>query len=454
VDDAGRNDVIRGKAMPEPSRLTIRISGDGLSAFLTVLPGPAAGVAELEEALTKSAIVATVSPEIQLQIVESLADPSFACEDEPLVQGQPAQPGQDAWLELGFSHGIQPGHVRDDGTFDYLDREQLKPVRHGDILGVVHDERAGVPGRTLSGNIISVPPAKPLLLQFLAGVELCSDATVRATRDGVVLYKPAMSLDVVDHHIHQGPVDLHSGNLHMQGSLVIHGDVKRPFSVVATGDVEIVGSIDSSCVRAGGRLAVRGGTRGGEGGAVYAEGDISIRHAESADVHSGGLVALQESVHCRILAERVVVSGRLRGGSVVAESQIIIKEAGARNGTDTRLTVGEPLSLPVIEAQRFIATQKTARLSERVGGRSHDRSKGGKLGRVRVELQTKEVQRLAERALRRSKLLETASVQVNLAHPGVSIRIGKAEVTLDDVVKSTRFVLDRESANLRSERTT
>ncbi len=440
--------------MPDASRISLHRASDGLLAWVTVVPGPAAGQAEFDAALEKSGIVYGLDAEARQRLVQAIADPEFACTDEIVARGQPAQLGQDARLDLSFAQGIQPGHIREDGSFDYHDRELLKPVSCGDCLGTLHPEVRGRSGLNVDGTIIRVPPVKVLTLQLLRGVELSAENTIRAVRDGVVLYRPGQNLDVVDHHEHQGPVDLHSGNLHMQGSLVVRGEVRRPYSVAATGDVDIAGSVESSCVRAGGSLVVRGGARGGVSGALYADGDISIRHAESAVLHSGGLVSLQESVNCQVVAARVRVSGRFRGGSATAEDQIIVKEAGAQHGTDTQLTAGEPLELPISEAQRLIAAQKSKRSAERMGGRSTDRAKGGKIGRVRSELDEFNTKRLAERAQHRSRLLEIASIQVNLAYPGVCIRIGEARLTLTEPVKFTRFVLDPVSTTLQSERFT
>jgi hypothetical protein len=329
----------------------------------------------------------------------------------------------------------------------------LKPVCQGDVVGIVHPPLPGSAGQKVDGTPIPVAAPRPLSLELHSGVEFDADLSVRATRDGVILYKSGQSLDVVDHHQHQGPVDLHSGNLHMQGSLVVKGDVLRPFAVSATGDVEILGNVDSATVQAGGSLRVRGGVRGGEGGAVCANSEVSLHHAESADIHAGGTLRLQESVNSVLQAGEIHVGSRVRGGSAVAERRIVVKEAGAPNGVDTKLTAGEPLESPLDAAQRSIATAKAARLSERVRGRSSDRAKGGKAGRAKAELAAAEVQRLRARAMRRETLLEAASVQVTLAHPGVSIHIGDARLTLDEPARSTRYSLDREMAALRLEKT-
>ena len=436
------------------SRVTIRLGDDGLSGFLTVTPGPAIDRVTFDSELSAGKIVAGIDSETYERIATALDDPLFACENVLIAVGREACTGKDARVELGFATGIQPGHVRDDGSFDYYERDLLKPVKAGEVLGVLHPAEPGIPGQRVDGASIVASAGRELSLELLSGVTLGPDRQLRAARDGVVLYVAGRSLDVVDHHVHRGAVDLHSGNLRMQGSLEIHGDVKHPFSAVATGDIEIYGNIDAATVRAGGKVRVRGRVRGGEGVAVSAEGDLTVSHAESAELNCGGQLRVQEAINSRLCAVAVHAIGQLRGGQANAESQIVAKEVGAASGIDTRLTVGEPLTLPVVQAQLLIASLKAERMAQRVGGRSSDRGKGGKAGRVRADLGTQQVQRLAERTRRREALLRTASIQVDLAYPGVSIHLGQAQLTLDTPARSTRYRYDEETSSIRAEKAT
>jgi hypothetical protein len=238
----------------------------------------------------------------------------------------------------------------------------------------------------------------------------------------------------------------------MQGSLVVKGDVTRPFAVAATGDIEIFGNVDSASVFAGGNLRVQGGIRGGDGGSVCSEGDMRLHHVETADLCCGGQMQVQEAINSQLVAREIRSERRLRGGSATAETRIFANEVGAPNGIATRLVAGEPLELPIVEAKRAIAAAKTERAALRRGGRNDDRSKSGKAGRARATLTADELQRAAEHARRKEALLDSASVQVTLAHPGVEISIGDAHVTLDAPARATRYSFDRDAGRLRCDR--
>jgi uncharacterized protein (DUF342 family) len=436
------------------SRLTICVAEDGLSATLTVAPGPTITATELEAAILNSGIVIGVIESTKASVLEAAQDPNFACAGETLARGRAPQPGSDARFEPAFSEGLQAGHVRDDGSLDLHDRELLKPVHTGDTLGTIYAAKPGCDGERVDGGTIPVAKSRPLTLSLKSGVTVDSDGLVRAARDGVILYKSGQVLDVVEHHEHRGPVDMRSGDLNMQGSLVVRGDVTHPFAVAATGDLEIVGSVDSASVLAGGELRVRGGMRGDDGGTICAGGNMRLHHVESAELYCGAQLTLQEAVNCQLTAREVRVERRMRGGSATAETQVTVNEAGAASGVTTRLVAGEPLELPVEEARRAIAAAKSERAALRRGGRNDTRPKGGKLSRTRAALSADELKRATERAKQRQALLDIASITVTLAHEGVELAIGEAHITLDQPVRKVRYSFDRELCRLRCDRTT
>ena len=115
-----------------------------------------------------------------------------------------------------------------------------------------------------------------LELDFEVGIQ---PGRLTAARNGVIHYQQEKALDVVEQHVHQGDVDLHTGNLQARGSLRVQGSVRRGCTAGATGDVEITGSVDAGHAFAVGDLQITGGVVGGETGHVAATGSIGARHA-------------------------------------------------------------------------------------------------------------------------------------------------------------------------------
>lgn len=372
----------------------------------------------------------------------------------------PPRAGRDGWVELLFEAGLVAGRIDAEGHMNFFDRGLLKSVEAGATLVRIHAPERGEPGLSADGVVVPAQSGAAVKLRLGAGVALGENGDVQATRAGVVLYKAGDSLDVIDRHVQQGNVDLRTGHLAMRGSLVVRGDVERLLKVEATGDVEVLGTVSGGSLRAGGAVRVSGSVRGGEAASVFAQGDVTVRSCESAQVTACGTLRTQEAVNSRLAGAHVVVTSRLRGGSASAESSVTVKEAGTVGGATTVLEAGEPLQLPELEdVQRAVLMQKLRRMAERggvrdaFGSRGELRGKGGKLGRVQASQSADELRQLAERAEKRRELQRTAFLEVGLAHAGVELCIGPARLTLAQAVRALRYALDAETGQLRAERT-
>ncbi len=439
-----------------------------MAAFVTVSeeePGtgerpPEEPLLELREQLAKVGVVSGIDEQALSELSERLKDDWFECSERQIASGTLPQSGSDGWVEIAFEQGASPGRVSADGHMDFFERGLLKVIEKERVVAIVHAPEPGRAGATVEGQAISARSGTVAKLKLGSGVEADADGVVRALRGGVVLYKPAEALDVVEQHVHQGPVDLRTGHLDTPGSLTVKGDVERLLQARASGDVEVLGSVSGGSLRAGGSVRVSGSVRGGDESRIVAGADATLRSCESADVTALGWLRVQEAVNSSLSAHHVLVTGRMRGGSAVAEASVRVKEAGAAGGATTLLQAGEPLELPDLEqVQRAVMMQKLRRMAERggvrdaFGSRGDARAKGGKLGRVAASFSAEELQKRAQLAERRAELVRTAYVEVELAHPGVEVRIGAGRLTLDQSVRASRYAWDPETSSLRAERT-
>lgn len=442
------------------SRLSIRIAPDKLAAFVSVAAGAEpSGLAELRASLEGAGVVSGLDEAQLQQLAEALREPAFECAERLVAIGRAARDGEPARLLPAFEPGLAPGTEGADGHMNYFERGLLKPVEPGQLLATWFAARAPEPGVCVDGKLLPARPAPKSKLALGDGVELTQDSLVRATRSGVVLYKPGELLAVVAEHVHRGVVDLRSGNLDMQGSLVIRGDVERLLQARATGDLEVLGSVSGGSLRAGGSIHVSGSVRGGDEARLVAAHDATIKSCENADVTVGGALRVQEAVSSELHGAEVVVTGRLRGGSAVAERRIAVKEAGTPSGMVTLVQAGELVVLPELsDVQRAVMMQKLRRMAERggvrdaFGSRGSARAKGGKLGRLNAALSAEELRERAEHAQRRSELERSAVIELGVGHPGVEVCIGRAHLQVRETVRGLRYALEPETGQLRAER--
>jgi uncharacterized protein (DUF342 family) len=435
------------------ARITVMVAADGLSASARVFSGPPMGEAEIREALESAGVVFGVRQDAVERLAAELTDELFTVSAFVLAEGAYAEPGKDGYFVPAFVAGIQPGHVREDGTMDFLDRELLKPVAQGTVLGHLHKASAGQTGRRVDGSEQPIAKTREFQLRLGPGAALEANGDVTATRAGVLLFSGRDSIDVVQHHVHTGKVDLRSGHLDMEGSLVVKGSVERLFRAAASGDVEIQGGVEYGSVQAGGSLRVSGGVRGGETGMVSAEGDVSVRQAEYAQIVCGGLLKLESAINCELVARDIQITGKLRGGKARAERSVVAREAGVAQGVATELTSALPIERPVLAAKRSVASAKDQRQLVHKSARNDERGKGGKAGRATATLQSADLVRKVELAQRRDALLPDAFVEVSgTVHPGVTIQIGTATLTVDQADQGVRFSFDFLTRKIRTER--
>lgn len=442
------------------SRLSIRIQPDKLAAFVSVTAGAEpADAAALQLALAEAGVVAGVDEAVASELSASLGAREFACDERCIAVGKAPRHGEAAGLLLAIELGLSPGTVSADGHMDFFDRGLLKSVSAGQLLATWIAPIAAEPGLGVDGRPTAARAARPSKLKLGAGVELADDGAVRARHAGVVLHKPGELLDVVAEHLHRGPVDLRSGHLDMQGSLVVQGDVERLLQARATGDLEVRGSVSGGSLSASGSIRVSGSVRGGDDGRVVAVHDATIKSCENADVTAGGTLRVQEAVNSELAGGQIIVTGRLRGGSARAERSLNVKEAGTPNGVITQLRAGELVTLPDLgDVQRAVLMQKLRRMAERggvrdaFGSRGPARAKGGKIGRLNATLSADELRERAEHAQRRAELEREAVIELGVGHAGVELSIGRAQLQLEQAVRGLRYALDTETGQLRAER--
>jgi len=339
---------------------------------------------------------------------------------------------------------------------DFHDRELLKPVFAGEVLGVLHAPLEGAPGRRIDGQLIAGEPAPSLAFRVGDGAELAAGSRVLATRAGVVIHVEGRSIEIGTCYSHEGDVDLRSGDLFMEGSLLVRSDVHRGFCARASGDLDVKGSVDGSAY-AGANLRILGGVRGSEGSMVSAEGNLRAHHAERARLDCGNVLEVVDAMNSEMSAVQIRVERSLRGGRAAVEIGLVTRDAGT-NATygETVIEAGVPREKPDAAAREALIAAKAQRLGARrlpgAHGTMAERGKGGKAGRDLAGVQRGALARKIERAERAANLLPLAFVEVRgVAHPGVHIRIGTARLQLENEMRNVRFTLDLERHTIRAE---
>jgi uncharacterized protein len=442
-------------------RIRIDVAEDGMAAHISVGVGAALveadAQAQLSEALAAASVRHGVDAGVEARVLAVMVAGGEAVDGAVLARGLPMQRGFDGYFAPDFEPGIRPGHLRDDGTMDFRDRELLKTVRAGEAVGRQVAPGSGVPGVRVDGSEVPAVPGTPSPLKLGEGVKLADDGTVTAVAGGAIVYVPKRSIAVVRELGYSGDVDLRSGHLTMQGSVRVQGNVTRGFHVHATGDIDVRGDCEGGELRALGNVRVRGSIRGGAMGIVEAQGDVFAKRGESAEISAGGSVCLAEAVHCSISAYEVAIEKRVVGGRIEAEHFVVAGNAGSAQGVPTELAAGvvRPTRDELVRSVASAKAERQSRARVPSGPRGDERPKGGKLGRDQVERVRDAIEQKLATARARDEARRRASVSVSgELHAGCVVIIGDARWDIGELVRNVRFTYDETTSSLRLERTT
>jgi len=407
-------------------RIQITLSQDGAEAHVSICPGPPLATGALRAALSKAGIREGLDEPACEALDEGLAEESFEQPDVRVAQGRPAKPGEDGQLSLQREVGLQAGTLREDGSMDLFERALLTPVAQGEEVARRSKPTKGEAGVDVRGARIPAADGKPEKTRLGKGVKEAKDGSIVATRAGVLRHDLGALLDVVDHHKHEGDVDVSTGHLDTLGSLSIKGQLRRNFEIRVDGDVEIHGRVDGGRIYASGSVRVDGGVIGLDHGLVSCAHDVAARHTQNARIEAGQSVCVQtHAVNSRIEARTIEVAGRLIGGEARAELRVEVNEAGSPSGGGTLLEAGV-LHPPVLEVHRVLAAHGHA-----------------------VELPEEDPTEQEEEAAaqtrhqREHELLLAAEVVVRTcAHEGVRVKLGKYVAHVERETMGVRFRFD------------
>ncbi len=436
-------------------RVQVQVSSNGLKATARIAAGPTGGPDQVRAALDQSGVTFGIDERACSQIGKALAHPRFTGAAVLLAEGVPPTNGEDAEWILSFEPHVQPGTLRDDGTFDFRQRQLFTAVKTGDVIAARKFATAGREGTTVTGDPIPAEDGRDVTTMLGEGVDESEDGKIRAIRDGVVKHVAGKLFDVVDHSVHSGDVDLRSGHLETGGSLKVNGSVELGMVVRAGGDVEVTRNVDGGSIFSDGNVTI-GGDLVTRGGAVLsARGSAMVRRIQGATAQCGQLFAVQkDSVDSDISAGEIQIAGRLVGGVARAETRLEVRKAGSPRGAGTVLAVAEPLAWPVDVARaahREAAVLRNAKRRAMRDVQSQGRLKGGKMARQARSLEEESLARLAELRRRRTALLPSAEIVADFIHSGTTVRFGVREKLIDASARSVRFRFDSDSQEILTE---
>ena len=137
-------------------------------------------------------------------------------------------------------------------------------------------------------------------------------------------------------------VDLSTGNIDYEGSVVVKGVISTGFSVKAGSNIVVKGIVEGATLEAGADVILECGAKAG--GNITAGGNIIAKFVENATLTAKGSITSECILHSNVISgTEINVTGKrgfIAGGKVIAADKIQAKILGSDMGANTIIEVG------------------------------------------------------------------------------------------------------------------
>lgn len=269
----------------------------------------------------------------------SLRETPTDLEHELLVATQEAVHGHDA--PVTWHVQIHPPKVDEDSTeaIDLREVQHWCNVSADDTLFELGASLQGADGLNLHGEVIPARQGRDLPIEASTGCTFKGQTCVATSAGSVRLVNGKVSVDPILKV--DGDLSYKVGNVDFEGAVRISGSVPNGFSVKASGDVTVAGSVKGATISAGGKVEVKSGIT--DGAEVEADGDVIATYIHQSKVRAGGDVRVRKEIIRSVVRSggNLLASGAsVIGESVSARGRLEVGTASSREEIPTLLIAG------------------------------------------------------------------------------------------------------------------
>jgi uncharacterized protein (DUF342 family) len=435
-----------------------------MEARMTVIP-PTRGDDRLDPARIKQAMLdaritkGVLYDEIQRAIRERI-------ENQPIViaRGKPAVIGTDGEMELPTQEPSGPAVRAAGGLVDYKELGLVKNVSEGQVIARIKPPQPGEDGFTVHGKLLKGRNGKPVRIKLGRNVAANEDGSeLRATAGGMV-YNSGDKISVEDvYQVNQ--VNTETGNVHFGGVVLVRGNVEDNFVVEGAKGIEVTGSVGKSRLRTDGDVKVMGGVIGAT---IDARQDVSGKFFSECTIHAGENVTAENYIlHSNVQAGKAVrvtkaPTGFINGGVTRAGDYVSSPNLGSNVAQEkTQIEAGMRPNVRMQHDQLAVQLEKNQLSFEKLrknllilqqqretsaafdeGKREALRKLVEAAHQVRQQLMEGITQfRTLSAGLAESETDQGFVLVSNTIHPGVTVTIRRASVTIKNALIGSGFRL-------------
>lgn len=316
--------------------ITISIEKDSMSAsaeISTALGGKHMSAKGILNAAQDAGVCKGFSKEQLLKLAKQAAkEPAGSLVKSEIAHGKLPIDGKDSRIKMlveSAQDRILKPRKRDDDSVDMRDLGDIICVKVGDPLAKKIPLTDGIQGYTVIGDILEPTPGADLEMHVGEGTTLSpkNNSILVSTLVGLPrIIENGMEVDSI-YQIKN--VDISTGHVKFQGSVIIDGDVCEGMKVHATGDISIGGFVESATLEAGGDITIGTGIIGKK---QEVENHELSQIKMSVNIKAGGKVFAKYSQYADITCDSLRIENQMMHNIVKVSSTLWVGTEEQANG--------------------------------------------------------------------------------------------------------------------------
>jgi uncharacterized protein (DUF342 family) len=360
--------VANAKYQPENNSVaTVEVDDNEMRVTMIVMPPGLGGCDLTFESYISMLRQQRVYHGIKEEFLQEFSDKPVYREKIEVADGTKPINGKDAYIDYKFETDQTKIKLKEssNGRVNFKDLNIIQNVVANQVLAVKIPPEEGIQGKTVTGKIIPARTGNDMNLPLGANVQVGPDGvSIVAKINGQVILASG-NINVEPVYTVEGDVNLKTGNIIFLGTVVINGNVEDGFSVKASGNIEVKGTVAKAELESEGDIIIYQGINGKSGGRIRAGRSIWSRFIENANVDAGNMVVVTDGIiNSKVDAIKSIVClgkrANIMGGRLRAGEEINAKVLGnPTSGTETICEVGfNPQSK--IELERLFDIKNSA----------------------------------------------------------------------------------------------
>ncbi|WP_028330033.1 DUF342 domain-containing protein [Brachyspira alvinipulli] len=279
------------------------------------------------------------------------------------VEGRKPIDGNVQKIILDYDFTIDTGKESESGSIDFKERGFIHNIESGIQIAHFMEAKPAIDGLDIYDTVMEAHYDEDPCYKLGKNVTVDSDGIViRSGIRGILTnHNNTLSVSTV---AEIDKVDLSTGNIEVNGSLIIKDNVAPGFIIKTEGDILVRGNIEDAQIECAGNLIVSGGIIGGPNSTIHVNGKIYSSFIRNATIICKGDLLSNQLVNAEIACnDRVIVlegKGVIIGGNIKALNGVWAKSIGSMSESKTTITVGRDAEADA-EFKNIVATVKTNR---------------------------------------------------------------------------------------------